>query len=110
MKKNRFQSLPFKCDLRRYVAGSPRGGMKSAREGSRGGGGGSGSGGGGGDGGFVSGRPLMLLHDITRAMCCHPSMRLLSLRSVPMMPARSVDFTTFTWQGGTTRIQFDPRA
>lgn len=50
--------------------------------------------GGGGGGG---GRPLMLLHDITRSMCCHPSMRLLSLRSVPVMPARSVDFTTFTW-------------
>ena len=44
-----------------------------------------------------TGRPLMLLHDVTRSLCCHPSMRLLSLRSVPMMPTRSVDFTTFTW-------------
>jgi tubulin delta len=39
----------------------------------------------------------MLLHDITQTLCCHPAMRLLSLRSVPVMPPASVDFTTFTW-------------
>ena len=47
----------------------------------------------------------MLLHDITRSMCCHPSMRLLSIRSVPMIPARSVDFTTFTWPSLLKRMR-----
>ena len=54
-------------------------------------------GGGGGGGGGHGHRRMMLLHDVTRTMCSHPSARLLSLRSVPTMPPKSVDFTTFTW-------------
>lgn len=42
-------------------------------------------------------RRTMLLHDVARDVCSHPDARLLSLRSVPMMPRRSVDFTTFSW-------------
>ena len=50
-------------------------------------------------GGAGCGRKLMLLHDVSRGACCDPTMRLLSLRSVPMMPQTSVDFTTFAWPG-----------
>ena len=54
-------------------------------------------GGGRGDPGPGGHRRVSLLHDVTRAMCAHPSARILSLRSVPTMPPKSVDFTTFTW-------------
>jgi tubulin delta len=48
-------------------------------------------------GGGGSGRRLMLLHDVSRDLCCHSMTRLLSLRQTPTMPPASVEFTTFQW-------------
>ncbi|KAL3148897.1 hypothetical protein ABBQ32_001767 [Trebouxia sp. C0010 RCD-2024] len=52
-----------------------------------------------------SGRPVTLFGDIVEKLCCHPAYRLLSLRSLPQMPAGSIDFTTFTWPAILRRLQ-----
>lgn len=52
------------------------------------------------NGGFINqggARKTHSLHDVTRDVCCFPSARLLSLRQLPLMPPKSVEFTTFTW-------------
>jgi len=46
-----------------------------------------------------------LLSDAVCRLCSQPSLRLLSLLSVPQMPARSVDFTTFTWPALLKRLR-----
>lgn len=51
-----------------------------------------------------SGRPVTLFGDIVEKLCCHPAYRLLSLRSLPQMPAGSIDFTTFTWPAILRRL------
>lgn len=51
------------------------------------------------------GRPVELLGDVAARLCPHPSLRLLSLYSVPQIPAKSVDFTTFTWPGMLKRLR-----
>ena len=51
----------------------------------------------GGDASSGVARKNHLLHDIARDVCQHPSARLLSLRSLPVLPQASIDFTTFTW-------------
>ncbi len=38
-------------------------------------------------------------------LCSQPALRLLTLLSVPQMPARSVDFTTFTWPALLKRLR-----
>lgn len=51
------------------------------------------------------GRPVQLLGDVVSRLCPHPSLRLLSLYAVPQIPAKSVDFTTFTWPGMLKRLR-----
>lgn len=51
------------------------------------------------------GRPAQMLGDIVGRLCPHPSLRLLSLYAVPQIPAKSVDFTTFNWQGMLKRLR-----
>ena len=50
-------------------------------------------------------RPASLFADTAARLCAHPSQRMLTLLSVPQMPARSVDFTTFTWQALLKRLR-----
>ena len=49
--------------------------------------------------------PASLFVDTAARLCAHPSQRLLTLLSVPQMPARSVDFTTFTWPALLKRLR-----
>ena len=51
------------------------------------------------------GKTVSLFGDIVESLCCHPAYRMLSLRSVPQMPAASLDFTTFTWTAILRRLR-----
>lgn len=51
------------------------------------------------------GKPVSLIGDIVESLCCHPAYRMLSLRSVPQMPAASLDFTTFSWTAILRRLR-----
>jgi tubulin delta len=57
-----------------------------------------------GDGGDAA-QPAGLFADAATRLCSHPAQRLLTLLSVPQMPARSVDFTTFTWPALLKRLR-----
>lgn len=52
-----------------------------------------------------TGKPVNLFGDIVEGLCCHPAYRMLSLRSIPQMPAASLDFTTFTWTAILRRLR-----
>jgi tubulin delta len=47
----------------------------------------------------------MLFADTATRLCAHPAQRLLTLLSVPQMPARSMEFTTFTWPALLKRMR-----
>jgi tubulin delta len=51
------------------------------------------------------GRSTTLLGDVVQHLCAHPRHRVLSLRSVPQMPATSVDFTVLQWPGLLKRLR-----
>ena len=53
----------------------------------------------------LQGRGLTLFGDHVEHLCCHPGYRMLALRGVPQMPAASVGFTTFTWEGTLKRLR-----
>ena len=46
-----------------------------------------------------NGRKTHGLHDVVTDVCCFPAARLLSLRQLPVLPQKSVEFETFTWPG-----------
>eukprot|EP00798_Chlamydomonas_sp_ICE-L_P011290 gene11290-18926_t len=46
-----------------------------------------------------------LLADLVSHLCCHPHYRLLALRSLPQVPAASIDFTTTTWPSMLRRLK-----
>lgn len=50
-------------------------------------------------------RRFHLLHDLVSHLCTHPHYRLLTLRSVPQIPAASIDFSTFSWPALTKRVR-----
>ena len=43
--------------------------------------------------------------DLVGRVCPHPMLRMLSLYSIPQIPPKSVDFTTFSWPALTKRIR-----
>lgn len=49
--------------------------------------------------------PFHPLADALAHLCGHPGYRLLTLRSVPSVPAAHVDFTTFTWPAILKRLR-----
>jgi hypothetical protein len=51
------------------------------------------------------GRSTTMLGDVVQHLCAHPRHRVLSLRSVPQMPATSVDFTVLQWPGLLKRLR-----
>ncbi|KAG1674578.1 hypothetical protein FOA52_001827 [Chlamydomonas sp. UWO 241] len=51
------------------------------------------------------GTPHRLLSDMVSQLCCHPHYRLLSLRSIPQVPAASTEFTTFSWGAMLKRLR-----
>ena len=53
----------------------------------------------------LQGKSLTLFGDHVEHLCCHPGYRMLALRNVPQMPAASVGFTTFTWEGTLKRLR-----
>eukprot|EP00891_Asterochloris_glomerata_P001041 jgi/Astpho2/1041/Aster-00860 len=53
----------------------------------------------------LQGKSLTLFGDHVEHLCCHPGYRMLTLRNVPQMPAASVGFTTFTWEGTLKRLR-----
>lgn len=57
------------------------------------------------EGSAAASRPVGVLSDVVGHLCCHPAYRMLTLRSVPQMPATSVDFTTFTWAALLKRLR-----
>ena len=46
-----------------------------------------------------------VFEDTTARLCCHPAQRLLTLMSVPQLPARSAEFTTFSWPALLNRLR-----
>lgn len=50
-------------------------------------------------------RPLRMLSDLLEHVTPHPSYKVLSLRSVPQVPPKSMDFTTFKWDATIKRIR-----
>ena len=51
------------------------------------------------------GATASLFADVPTRLCAHPAQRLLTLLAVPQLPARSVDFTTFTWPALLKRLR-----
>ena len=58
-----------------------------------------------GTGGAVTRAPGAFLAATANALASTPALRLMSLLSVPVIPERSVDFTTFTWPALLKRLR-----
>ena len=58
-----------------------------------------------GSGGAVNRAPGAYLAATANALASTPSLRLITLLSVPVIPERSVDFTTFTWPALLKRLR-----
>lgn len=50
-------------------------------------------------------RGLRLLSDVLSHVAPHPSYKVLSVRSVPQVPPKSMDFTTFKWDATLKRLR-----
>eukprot|EP00899_Mesostigma_viride_P015985 jgi/Mesvir1/24388/Mv11057-RA.2 len=50
-------------------------------------------------------RPLRGLADIVSHLTPHPGLKLVTLRSTPQIPPRSIDFTTFSWAPLLKRVR-----